>query len=402
MIVNNNECVRMVKASDNIIDSTLKGYIFCCEVDPNSLIVNYYNVPVLIRDGIKGELKSYPRIFTITPKMTIKDFRENIYGFMRRYIDLPLKLNEAVNSKYEKLIEKANSNSEISYEEYHNIIKEEYEAFFLNSNDSNIDDNTRNEFINSLPYCLYLLNPKDNSRIEIFNSELIASELINNKLENLSLNNKHEKRDEFSNSNDSLKSVIELVKSGFKIVLEIINDNLINPDKIKLLQTCVSIATKEKTKPLNLNDCLEHFRLTERLEKNNEWYCKDCKKHQQAYKKLELFFTPKLLILHLKRFEYSSMGRYRTWAEKIDFNIDFPIDNLDLSSHTIGPDSTKAIYDLYAVSQHYGSTGGGHYTAVAKNFDKWYGFNDSSVSPINENSIVSSASYLLFYRRKDS
>lgn len=29
---------------------------------------------------------------------------------------------------------------------------------------------------------------------------------------------------------------------------------------------------------------------------------------------------------------------------------------------------TKLIYDLYAVSNHYGGTGGGHYTAYGKNW----------------------------------
>ena len=39
------------------------------------------------------------------------------------------------------------------------------------------------------------------------------------------------------------------------------------------------------------------------------------------------------------------------------------------------------LYDLYAVSQHSGGLGGGHYTAVCQNhIDKfWYNFNDRFV-----------------------
>jgi ubiquitin carboxyl-terminal hydrolase 4/11/15 len=38
-------------------------------------------------------------------------------------------------------------------------------------------------------------------------------------------------------------------------------------------------------------------------------------------------------------------------------------------------------YDLFAISNHYGSLNGGHYTAYAKNIDnKWYEFDDSCVS----------------------
>lgn len=59
------------------------------------------------------------------------------------------------------------------------------------------------------------------------------------------------------------------------------------------------------------------------------------------------------------------------------------------------------IYDLYAVSNHYGGLGGGHYTAFAKNGEKWYDFNDSSVRAVSEASIVGSGAYILFYRRRE-
>lgn len=60
------------------------------------------------------------------------------------------------------------------------------------------------------------------------------------------------------------------------------------------------------------------------------------------------------------------------------------------------------VYDLYAVSNHYGSLNGGHYTAYCKNIDgNWYDFNDSSVSSESPSELVSGASYLLFYRRKE-
>ena len=61
------------------------------------------------------------------------------------------------------------------------------------------------------------------------------------------------------------------------------------------------------------------------------------------------------------------------------------------------------MYDLYAVTNHFGSLNGGHYTAFAKNQEdsNWYCFNDSSVSRVNEKSICSDAAYLLFYRRRE-
>lgn len=62
------------------------------------------------------------------------------------------------------------------------------------------------------------------------------------------------------------------------------------------------------------------------------------------------------------------------------------------------------LYDLYAVSNHYGSLAFGHYTAFCKNPEtgKWYDFNDSSVSELDSTEdVVSSAAYVLYYIRKD-
>jgi Ubiquitin carboxyl-terminal hydrolase len=59
---------------------------------------------------------------------------------------------------------------------------------------------------------------------------------------------------------------------------------------------------------------------------------------------------------------------------------------------------------LYAVTNHFGSLNFGHYTAVCKNFEtgKWWDYNDSSVSELdNDHEAVSNAAYVLYYKRKD-
>lgn len=48
----------------------------------------------------------------------------------------------------------------------------------------------------------------------------------------------------------------------------------------------------------------------------------------------------------------------------------------------------KYVYDLVAVSNHMGGLGGGHYTALAKNGDRWYNFDDSYVSLVQSNHVV--------------
>lgn len=59
------------------------------------------------------------------------------------------------------------------------------------------------------------------------------------------------------------------------------------------------------------------------------------------------------------------------------------------------------MYDLYAVSNHFGGMGGGHYNAYCKLPDgKWWCFDDSHVHAVDKNNICSSSAYVLFYRRR--
>jgi ubiquitin C-terminal hydrolase len=58
------------------------------------------------------------------------------------------------------------------------------------------------------------------------------------------------------------------------------------------------------------------------------------------------------------------------------------------------------IYDLFGVVLHTGTLNGGHYTAICKNVDDWYEFNDSQVIKLQQhelNKIVSNHAYILFY-----
>jgi len=120
-------------------------------------------------------------------------------------------------------------------------------------------------------------------------------------------------------------------------------------------------------------------------------------------KKLDLYTLPSICIIHLKRFTQN--GYYR---EKNDAPVDYPINGLDLSQYLTHKkdddnDNDDGIYDLFAVSIHSGGLGGGHYIAYAKNLDnnKWYDFDDSCVSGINENDAQTSSGYVLFYHKRN-
>ncbi|ONM32780.1 Ubiquitin carboxyl-terminal hydrolase 8 [Zea mays] len=147
----------------------------------------------------------------------------------------------------------------------------------------------------------------------------------------------------------------------------------------------------------SLYACLEAFIKEEPLGPEDMWYCPGCKEHRQASKKLDLWRLPEILIIHLKRFSYS-----RYTKNKLETFVDFPIHDLDLSKY-IGHrcQDVPHNYRLYATSNHYGSLGGGHYTAYVYHEGKkgWYDFDDRHVGPITEDSIKTSAAYVLFYRR---
>lgn len=172
---------------------------------------------------------------------------------------------------------------------------------------------------------------------------------------------------------------------------------------------------------ISLEDCLAEHTKEELLEQGNEWYCNSCKEHKKATKIVSFCpeYLPQVLVLSLKRFEFrnvSSMyGAYgfSHHREKIDVFIDFPISGLDISpycgkrsSMMVGEDN--AVYDLFAVCNHYGRMGFGHYTAFTRDWssadnslsEQWYMFDDDSVSPVAANEVKTSSAYILFYRRK--
>jgi ubiquitin carboxyl-terminal hydrolase 4/11/15 len=250
----------------------------------------------------------------------------------------------------------------------------------------------------------------------------------------------------------------------------------------------------------SLEYCLKEHTREEVLDCANSWYCSNCKKHQQAKKMVKFWSStlPQVLILVLKRFEFrdvsSLVGRQgMMYRDKIDTLVDFPLEGLDLapfcgdpealladclpldgdckegrqgaeellsaycrdSSTVTSPRSTSASssgasssieksctkYDLFAVCNHYGKMGFGHYTAYARDWlntnsqssstsdseatshsprtndehgvesnaaglsQDWFSFDDDDVELIDpacvNNTVVSRSAYILFYKRRN-
>ena len=148
--------------------------------------------------------------------------------------------------------------------------------------------------------------------------------------------------------------------------------------------------TENKT----LVDSFDEYCKIEMLDDDNKVEVSDGNK-ETCEKRIMFWSLPDILVITLKRF--SNMNR------KNKSLIDFPLHDLDLSKYVVGYNKSSYVYDLYGVCNHSGGVSGGHYTAHVKNANgNWYNFNDTNVSRISENKIVSTMAYCLFYRKKIS
>jgi ubiquitin carboxyl-terminal hydrolase 4/11/15 len=174
-------------------------------------------------------------------------------------------------------------------------------------------------------------------------------------------------------------------------------------------------AKRKGNNAVTLDRCFETFTKAERLDENNMWYCSTCKEHVRAMKTMKLWRLPNILVVHLKRFEFKHSLR----RDKLDTPVEFPLEGLDMSKHcsvyntnhaegqeNIVNSNVDATYDLFAVVNHFGRMGFGHYTAYCRQWDEdglspqWYLYDDSNVRPVDRAEVSGPAAYVLFYRRR--
>ena len=390
--ISNSKLVDFIEDISEIEDHT-DDFIFSYDVLDE---LENIKIPIYFKNS------EFPRVVSGTEDMTLEELRKKIYLNIRKYIYSPLVPIEEQKDKdtLSQEIQNYLHNMNIKDDKIIQMIEDEYKILFNPENKDEKIKNNINNFLNDIPFNIYLQEKNSDKKIVIIdkNNFFKISEELSNLLginsfedtfsEKLSLLDNYEIYVDFNTNskyinNKEMKLNSCLVyKTDFKNV------------KIKKKKNNKNISTSSNS-TITLGDCLKNFSKEEKLEAGNEWYCPKCKKHTLATKKMELYYLPKILIICFKRFMRES---YR-WRKNEQL-VDFPINNLNMGDYMIGPDKEHSKYNLFAVSQHYGSTAFGHYTAVCKNFNKWYSYNDSSVHPCSENDARSSAAYVLFYRRE--
>lgn len=165
----------------------------------------------------------------------------------------------------------------------------------------------------------------------------------------------------------TLKSCIECCKCNTQSITE-------NP--------FISLSLEMGTESIqNIDDMVNNFFSVETLDGENKYSCETCKEKNVATKQLNISKPPQILVLQLKRFNGI---RTKNTAE-VEFNKTLQVEGKS--------------YTLFAVCNHSGGTGAGHYTAACKKRNEtWILCNDSFITDLNKLPHKSSQPYLLFYK----
>lgn len=156
---------------------------------------------------------------------------------------------------------------------------------------------------------------------------------------------------------------------------------------------------------LSVESCLKNFTSPEIL--TDPVDCPFCRKKTATKQQHVIRRLPRLLVLHLKRFDNS---------RKIEDIVAFPEHNLNMGMylpHWCEARQVESIedgdggtipdisYELVGTVNHYGSLTSGHYTSSVKVQNQWYRINDQHVSLCEAKQVLENeAAYLLFYFRK--
>eukprot|EP00347_Sterkiella_histriomuscorum_P003013 403365930 len=190
--------------------------------------------------------------------------------------------------------------------------------------------------------------------------------------------------------------IVDLFQGQLKSALKCLTCQHMSIKFDSFMYLSVPIPSGYKGRNPTLEECVEEFTREEILDGDDKWKCPKCKINQRASKKIDIWKLPSILIVHLKRFEFHEK-RYG----KINDYVDFPLHNLNLTPYVSKLQREKPIYDLFAVSNHEGYLGGGHYYAFTKHRQNqlWYSFDDDIVKRISDEKVTSAGAYILFYSK---
>ena len=258
------------------------------------------------------------------------------------------------------------------------------------------------------------------------------------------------------NCTKTLKEIIPTLKNDKRdyktwdekvrtLKIELRLDSYVNKNSVVILDAMKKVAGNETDvkvtwnrascdpdeKNLNLSYLLRRFTKSEVLDDENLYRCVFCKESTNGIREIKIYKLPKYLIINMKKLKDSSS--YWSSSDK-HLDVKFPLTGLDMTPFCVSKEPIECynvdkkefmdegneklanrivgefhweegkplLYDCVGVINHYGSMHFGHYKAYAKNAGKWYCFDDSTVSSMEDpESVVTDAAYCIFYERRD-
>lgn len=189
------------------------------------------------------------------------------------------------------------------------------------------------------------------------------------------------------------KNYSYFVKNFYFLILSVIKCNSCEHNNLSYEPSNLLCLPIPNTNNVTIYDCLDHYFGKDIFDDKNKWKCDKCNNTELNYKESRLINAPPILIIVIKRFQYTNFG----W-NKQDQLVNFP-EILDISAYVIGKNENKNSYKLKAVGNHNGNLRGGHYYAFCKEDDEWFNYNDESITKINPNNIITNSAYTLFYEK---
>ena len=145
----------------------------------------------------------------------------------------------------------------------------------------------------------------------------------------------------------------------------------------------------------SLSDALCEFTTTELLSEENAVYCRNCECKRVASKGLRLATAPSILVCHFKRFSYDERQHKLVRIKK---KVTFPL-RLEIGDFMSKVNQARPPpYELVSVLVHQGnSCEYGHYLAYVKHSGLWYKCNDSTIEPVDVQTVLNQQAYILMY-----
>jgi len=137
----------------------------------------------------------------------------------------------------------------------------------------------------------------------------------------------------------------------------------------------------------SLHSSLRHFVREEVLRGDNKYNTRDpALGRQEAKRAVRFKALPKVLQMHLKRFEYdAASGGLQKLQQEFSFPTRLKLHRY-MASGSPADSEPPPVYELHAVLSHEGDADSGHYRAYVqpRGGKQWYEFDDTRVTPVRE------------------